>query len=267
MFGQRHRLSGRSRSASWLAVAMASLCVGVSVTSAGTIQWRSGAVDIRALSPVEIASEVAALAAQRGGDARRVIVQLDGPLGAGLREELSADGLRLLEYLGENSFFAALDADADAVGLGQVSALVGIEAVRSEWKMHPLLASSDSTPWAQVGHDERGVVVVATYVMFHRDVDLVSDGMAAVERYGADVRGILESINGLVVEVSEDLIPLLAAEDAVLWIEPALPPMKPVNDCGRSRTGADTVQAPPYGLDGAGVTVLVYDGAQRAQRT
>ena len=74
------------------------------------------------------------------------------------------------------------------------------------------------------------------------------------------LRGMLESINGMVVELPAAQIALLAAEDAVQWIEPPLPRMTPVNDSNRALTGADIVQAPPYELDGSGVTVMVYDG-------
>ncbi|MCP4247430.1 MAG: S8 family serine peptidase, partial [bacterium] len=77
---------------------------------------------------------------------------------------------------------------------------------------------------------------------------------------GANVRSQLPSANALVVEMPSSRIVHLADEDAVQWIELPMPAFDEINDSNRARVGADTVQAPPYGLDGSGVTVLVYDG-------
>jgi len=48
----------------------------------------------------------------------------------------------------------------------------------------------------------------------------------------------------------------------VQWIEWPLPPLDEVNDSARAITEVDIVNAPPYGLDGTGVTALIYDGGQ-----
>ncbi|MCA9253354.1 MAG: S8 family serine peptidase [Phycisphaerales bacterium] len=79
-------------------------------------------------------------------------------------------------------------------------------------------------------------------------------------RHGAVVRSSLRTVNGMVIELPLDNIAALAGEDAVQYIEPALPPFAEVNDSNRVITEADIVQAIPYGLDGTGVKVLVYDG-------
>ena len=46
----------------------------------------------------------------------------------------------------------------------------------------------------------------------------------------------------------------------MLWIEPALPAFEANNDSNRQNTQVDEVRESPYGLDGSGVTVMVYDG-------
>lgn len=101
--------------------------------------------------------------------------------------------------------------------------------------------------------------MVAAYVLFHPDVPLDSDARHAAWRHGARIRSVLHSVNGLVVELPLTSITALADEDAVQWIEPPLPPLGPANNDVRTRTGAHIVQQPPYGLDGAGVRVMVYD--------
>ena len=50
-----------------------------------------------------------------------------------------------------------------------------------------------------------------------------------------------------------------------MYVEPPLPALTAVNDGNRPRTGSDVLQQAPYGLDGSGVTVLVYDAGQMFQ--
>ncbi len=54
----------------------------------------------------------------------------------------------------------------------------------------------------------------------------------------------------------------LALDDDVMYVEPPLPGFVDLNDGNRADTGANIVNAPPYSLDGSGVTVLVYDGGK-----
>ena len=201
----------------------------------------------------------------RVADVCRIVVQFDRPVDTALRAELAAKGLRLLNYLGEHAFFAALSVrDSDAPALARIPALVGVESIQVEWKLHPVFLDGVIPPWSQVDVDSVGTPIVGAYLMFHPDSDL-NEGIALLENYGVDVRSVLESINGLVIELPVDMIPFVAAEDAVQWIEPPLPPLEPVNAENRAVTGADVAQAAPYGLDGSGVTVLVYDaGTARA---
>jgi subtilisin family serine protease len=71
-------------------------------------------------------------------------------------------------------------------------------------------------------------------------------------------------VNGLVALLPRSRVDALAAEDAIAWVEPALPRMEGVslaaNDSNRVAIQADVLQAAPYSLSGAGVSVMVYDG-------
>ena len=66
----------------------------------------------------------------------------------------------------------------------------------------------------------------------------------------------------LVLEIPQDNIRALAAEEAVQWIEPAAPPLVEANDGIRDQIGVNTVNAAPYNLNGTGIDVLVYDSGQ-----
>jgi hypothetical protein len=265
-------------------VTVAALCICVATALAddaatrGMIPFKAGLVVTQPQGPDALAS---ALSAAARGDAQHVVVQLDGPLTATTRKQLAAAGITVQRYLGDNAFFAHVDrARADAAALADVTHLRCILAVQPSWKTHPDFLDGVVPRWAIVSGakatpSEEGVrigalaarepqpgqeVMVAAYVLFHDDVPAETEGVRILHRHGALVRSVVKSINGAVVELPGQNVPAVAAEDAVLWIEPPLPRFGPCNDSNRTRTGAGVAQDPPYGLTGEGVTVMVYDG-------
>ncbi|MBN2561984.1 MAG: S8 family serine peptidase [Phycisphaerae bacterium] len=243
--------------------------------ASGEIHWRSAeAQAVPLMTPASIGQ--AMLEHVRSGEARHMVVQFMGPVGPRIRQTMKEAGVELLSYLGDNAFFVGVSTERlDTAALSRVSSLRGVQAIERNHKLHPMLAEGVVPGWAVVGQtesDEAGRFedIVGAYVVFHRDVALdassgADDGPALCGvdlclRHGAVVRSKVRTVNCLVVELPYSRIAALADEDAVQWIEPPLPKMGPVNDSNRARVGADTVQAPPYNLNGSGVTVMVYDG-------
>jgi len=230
----------------------------------GVLDWKSGPVSTAKQDPAVLLEKLAAIARAGTDTARHVVVQFERAITPTERQDLEQRGLRLLNYLGDNAFFAAMDrARLDAASLAASNTLRCVLPIERSWKLHPDLAVGAIPAWAVVnppkqGEPEPAQRIVALYVLFHPDVPL-ADGTRLCQAYGGWIRSKLESINGLVVEVPESIIGVLADEDVVQWIEPPLPKMSPNNDDNRLRVGANTAQAPPYNLTGAGVTVLVYD--------
>ena len=125
-----------------------------------------------------------------------------------------------------------------------------------------MLERGEVPAWTVVERKE-GRPTVGTYVTFHADVARTAQD-DVILRHGGRVRDAVESVNALVVELPFDALQALAEEDAVQYVEPALPSMDTVNAENRAITGVDVVQQ-SYGLDGTGVSVLVYDaGTARA---
>ena len=216
------------------------------------INWRSGPVVTIPQNPTDIMNALESAIAQ---NIRHLVMQFDRPVDATLRARLDSAGVRLLDYLGNHAFFAAIPPDeADAGVLSEVDALISARPIEPAHKLHPLLARDT----AALACDGRGTAA-ATYVVFHRDVPLAAAAVPICRQHGATVRSRLRTVNALVVELPWTQIPPLAEEDAVQWIEPALPPLSQTNDSNRQITQADEVQAAPYELDGTDVTVLVYD--------
>ena len=70
----------------------------------------------------------------------------------------------------------------------------------------------------------------------------------------------MNTVNGLLVRSRMSTIDRILDLDETLWIEPALPPLSSNNASNRVNTQVDEVHQAPYGLDGDGVVVMVYDG-------
>ncbi|MBI4717702.1 MAG: S8 family serine peptidase [Planctomycetes bacterium] len=193
-----------------------------------------------------------------------LVIEFGAPLAAGAREALQLSGIRLLDYLGQHAYFAAVRANVDARRAMRIAPIVGVLDIRPEWKVHAAFSRGAPPAWAVVPEADATRAAgarVGAYVVFHRDVPLLPDAVAVAAGYGARVRSEMRTINAIYVELPFDQVAALAADDAVEWVEPPLPRFGEVNDGVRGRTQADTLQTDPvYGLSGAGVTVLVYDG-------
>ena len=227
---------------------------------AGEIKWKSGAV----VPPPQAAPEVyAALTriAERG-ESQHVVVQFADAVTPAQRVVLEEAGVELLSYVGSNAYFARVSPSSDTNAASRAAPLAWVGDVALDWKLHPVLARHEVPEWAVVDAARSDNPTVAAYLLFHRDVPLDATALQLAESHGAFVVDVLETVNGLVIELPLDNVAALAAEDAVQWIEPPLPQFSPVNNSIRALVGADTVQAPPYNLYGSGVTVLVYDAGE-----
>ncbi|NOX59292.1 MAG: hypothetical protein GXP29_10595, partial [Planctomycetes bacterium] len=239
------------------------------------IRWRSGEVTTTLKTPPETAADLMVLSLSRAS-AKHVVVQFDAPVTDAQRAVMRAAGLNLLNYAGDNAFFAAFqDAGLNQDAMRNVPSLRAALAIQRNWKLHPSLVRDEIHPWAIVAGKKKGAsgdkeksdapadeTVVAVYVLFHPDINLDAKAPGIVFKHGARIQSLMRSINGLVIELPATQIKSLADEDGVQYIEPPLPQFANMNDSNRVITGADIVQAAPYDLDGSGVSVLIYDGGE-----
>lgn len=189
---------------------------------------------------------------------RRMVVSFTGALDGAQRAALAERGVRVLSWLGGGSYFATIDPGSlDAAGASEIGGMTGVQEIRAEWKSHSMIVQGSIPEYALLTHDDDPMV--ATYVVFHKDVPML-DARAVAMQHNAQVRDELESINGLVVELRESQLAALIADDMVQWVEPPLPRMSENNAENRVITQVNTVNGAPYGLDGSGVTVMIYDG-------
>lgn len=238
---------------------MIALAAGTASSAGAQVQWRSP----KAPPFVPTKEALAELATRPGG--RHVAVQLVRAVTEADRAELAMSGLRLGAPLGNRAFFAAIDPSKIRSGPSAISGLVtGVQEIDPEWKLHPTFALGEASGLTIVGTDTdadgKAQPVVAAYVVLHEDVALDAAAEAIIGKHGGVVRDRVESVNAMVVELPLSRVPALAGEDPVQWVEPALPLLTPTNAENRTLTRSNQVQAAPYNLNGAGVSVLVFDG-------
>ncbi len=255
----------------------------VSSPQASSLKWSTGEVQtIRPMSPSQIEQTIAELSARP--DQTRVLVHLAYQLNQAQRAELADSGLVLTTALGGTSFFATLDRGADAAALS-TSAVAWVAPIKVTQKLHADLQAGIIRPWMISQNDlpkspalralhASGVMTidelqarglnpsVAIVVMLHKDVDRAEQALRLAQAFNGQILSQVKSINTLVMAVKPDQIELIAADDSVMWVEPPLPEFDDLNAQNRVLTGVDTVNALPYGLDGTGVSVMVYDGGK-----
>jgi len=255
------RLRGANRHLIHCLLALMAIAI-LAPSAQAEIRWSSGAVSAPSpMQPAELAQTAARLARSPGQT--RVVLHFDGPVQPQQRAALESSGVRLLSYLGGSAYYATLAPNADLPGFAQVPGTVAIEAVNPINKLHPDLARGVAQPWSVVApaDETRSAPVVATYVLFHRDFDL-SRAAEVLARHGATQRSEITLINAVVAHISIDQVAALAADDDVMYVEPPLPALTEINDSNRIITEVNLLNAPPLGLDGTGITVMVYDGGK-----
>jgi len=184
------------------------------------------------------------------------ILQLDYIPTPEQKEQLRQQGIELLTYIPNYAWLAAVPATNPAQ-VADVSGVRWVGSLTVQDKLQPELQAQELQPWAYDPASE----LIALLIQFHRDISL-EQGSAVVKAHGGKVVDQVTLINTLIVHLHKDKVSALAAEDTVEWIEQPLPLLEPINDGNRARAGADTLQAPPYNLDGTDVDVLVYDGGR-----
>ncbi len=169
------------------------------------------------------------------------------------RSALAQAGVNLLDPIPDRAWLATVSQPISAVraqelGIRWAGALTVVD------KLHPRILQGEFGSWTEY---EDGMVIVVVHLF--SDVPFM-EGEALAVQYGAVTGDLIETLNAWVMAIAPDRIEELASEDLVMWIEVLPPPLTEMNDVARAVVGANTVQSPPYNLDGSGITVCVYDG-------
>lgn len=243
------------------------------------IRFKNEQLSVVKRSADELKAHFAELTDRAATGTKHVIMQFEQPVTDELRTKLNAAGVTLADYLGSNAFFASIRREQlNANSLAAMPELHGVSEIQQVHKLHSDLFFNVVHDWMVVGVkpedaakpqspvDENGRAAsdptVGVYVKFHSDVSMDDVARQTVHLHGGMIRSRVDNVNVMVVELPYSQIKQLSDEDAVSWIEPPLPGMSELNSENRVITQANTVQAAPYSLTGAGVGVMVYDGGR-----
>jgi subtilisin family serine protease len=206
------------------------------------------------ITPVADVSALVSLSAKSSPRAPvHCLIQLTGTCDDAQRRVLAEAGVRLLEPVPEFAWLARIERTLTAAQAKELGIRWGKELTAAE-KQHPRVQRGEFGPWARYENDR---VIVS--VRLHADVPK-EKGEEIAAAFGAQTGDYIHSVNTWIMAVEPAMIEAIAGADAVEWVDALPPPLTPVNDVARQVTGADAAQAAPYGLDGSGITVCVYDG-------
>ena len=146
-----------------------------------------------------------------------VLLQLYGPPDSTTSARLEKSGIRLLNYIPSNAWFASvprtLQIEDPAIPL-----MRWLGPILPEDKVAEGLLEGSIGTWA-LREGNR----IALEVSFFEDMNL-QDGEQVIREYGGTIIRSTPMSNKLTVEVPKEVISLLATEDSVRWIDVIPPP-------------------------------------------
>ncbi len=190
---------------------------------------------------------------QRGN--LHLLVQLHEIPDEAQRNDLWRRGLDLGAYVSGSAWIAAVPA-TQLKSLNQFSEVRWLTPWTPERKLHPRVKKGEWGSWTRDPSQPGWVMLM---VQLHHDVDL-TQGERIAEQVGGVAMPPIEGLHGMTLWVPESKVSELAKIEEVLWIEEGPMPLSPNNDGVRANTRADAVINAPYGLDGTGVRLFVFDG-------
>lgn len=179
------------------------------------------------------------------------LIQLDEVPDEALIAHLEGLGVKLLQYVPNNTWIAKLPADVDRAA--------SAHSVRWVGRLLPEDKLAESLREKSLVVRDQGKPVVTL------DVE-------AVEGSVAEAAARVQALGGTVVEQDEALATLrvtlprkavrgLAESDAVVWISSEMP-LRTFNNFIRTNARVNDVHAAPYGLSGTGVQLGIWDGGE-----
>jgi hypothetical protein len=206
------------------------------------------------ITPSADVNELAALSSKASSEAPvHGLLQLFEIPDETQRRILKQAGVTLLEPIPALAWTARIEQSITAEQAKELGIRWGKELTAAD-KQHPRVLRSEFESWARY---KDNFIIVS--VRLYPDV-AAEKGRDLAAAQNAEIGDYIRSLNTWIIAIAPEKITELAATDEIEWVDVLPPPLTPVNDVARQVTGAAAAQAAPYGLDGNGVTICVYDG-------
>lgn len=203
---------------------------------------------------------------------RHILLQFNELPSESQRLQLAEAGVKLLEYVPDNAWFAKVEGTVD-LKRAPIDLLRWAGAIQPQDKISPALRSAKVGKWALAGDGS-----VTLRVAFFKDVEW-SEINALLNKHQGSYVGGYDNANFVVRFSGESAIKQLASEDIVQWIDNGPAPRhardtgsykKPVeylpgqyspkNDVSRDVTRVNALQTTVPGANGSGTRLAVFDG-------
>ena len=172
------------------------------------------------------------------------------------RERLMTQGVTLLGYLPDRSFFASFDQTIGVERVKKIPRLKSVAKVLPAYKIHPKLLSPNCPNYTKIGSE---IIVVASLYEDLRNKQGIFD---LFHKDGYRVLDQNEKYTRATLLVSPAQLVTLAQYGFVFSIEPINPPSLPENKTGGTLTRSNFLNSPlSSGLkyDGTGVNIMMQD--------
>lgn len=212
----------------------------------------SGVIDAATMT----GSAILAFLDGAGADESHVLVRFGRVVTDNERADLETKGLYLLAYLPYTAWlgYVAPDVTLTANDLAMYD-LEYVAYLEPERKLDFDPGRGDYFEWALIVPNRLRV-----NIYFHDDVELAIINQVLLS-HGITQYGYTEISNSVVADVEMDAahFEAIADEDDVKWVTQIGAPLQVANDGARATSFVDDVQQAPYGIDGSGVNVMIWE--------
>lgn len=250
------------------AIIVLTLSPGVLAQQANEVELRAGTIAVmpsiaRGLLDIERQPRPAGLETLEEAEApSRIIMQFADIPSAEVLEQLKKQGIRVLDYIGNNAYFATVEPQGfdtlrEAAEEPQALPMVrGVAPVLSEYKQEKTVREHAVGEWAV---EEDGTMLLRVEVWPDAPFETSANTLAQVVE---EIVETLPDFNAMIVRVTPDNVDVLTSLNNVRWVEPVPPPFVEFNDDVRRNMRVNQVHAAPYNLRGSGVNIGIWDGGR-----
>lgn len=191
---------------------------------------------------------------------RHMLMQFERLPTADEKKLLESQGIRLLAYIPEQTYWVAIDpVSQKAATATSTTAVAG--GVRWSWVPDPIYKISERVDTGDfppnTKHDDG---TISVQVLLFQDVDRFA-AASVIDALADDVR-VVRALGDRLLEVRTPIarITEIADLDEVRWVEPGTPPRVENNATAAERIFAGVLTDVPYNIDASALTVGVWDG-------
>src|SRR3989344_3832791 len=179
----------------------------------------------------------------------KAILKFSYPLSLNERAEYEEKGIKLLQYIGDNSWITKINY---GVSLASFNKIIEKKDI-SSWKRASELFLQKTESLMKSNSLEK----IPVLIEYFEETDLNEIENFIINSNGK-VTGKSKYFNLISAEADAETINSLKALESVYYIEEILPAI-PLNDNARASSGVEVVQNPPYNLDGVGIKIAMFE--------